>query len=250
MSSTATNKIQSIASAEAPLTLPSPRWGEDEDAQSNMFYRLASPSFRIPHSAFRIALLPFRIALLPFRIAPLTFRNPKSAIRNSSGFTYIALLAAIVIIGITLGSAAKSWQNVAQREKEEELLFRGNQYRIAIESYYNYQGRHQYPNTIDVLLKDERSINGKRHLRQQYKDPMTGEDFEVVRDMFHGDAIKGVFSKSDKTPLKQTGFPEELKDFEGKTRYSEWQFIKEPTAVTPAGMGPGRRSPGTTNITQ
>ena len=86
------------------------------------------------------------------------FRNPKSAIRNRNGFTYIALLAAIVIIGITLGSAAKSWQNISQREKEEELLFRGSQYRMAIESYYNYQNRRQFPNSIDVLLKDERSL--------------------------------------------------------------------------------------------
>ena len=155
---------------------------------------------------------------------------PQSAIRNRNGFTYIALLAAIVIIGITLGSAAKSWQNVAQREKEEELLFRGNQYRLAIESYFNYQGRRQFPNTIDALLQDPQSTT-KKHLRKRYRDPITGEDFELVRDMFHGNTIKGVFSKSEKTPVKQAGFPEELKDFEGKTRYSEWQFITGPTAT-------------------
>ena len=172
------------------------------------------------------------------RILQSKIRNPKSAIRNSkNGFTYIALLAAIVIIGITLGSAAKSWQNIAQREKEEELLFRGSQYRMAIESYYNYQGRRQYPNSIEVLLTDERSPTAKRHLRQQYKDPITGEDFEVIRDMFHGNTIKGVYSKSEKTPVKQGGFPDELKDFEGKTRYSEWQFVKEPAVMTPPGLG-------------
>jgi type II secretory pathway pseudopilin PulG len=169
----------------------------------------------------------------------LTNVKKSSGSNSSRGFTYIALLAAIVIIGITLGSAAKSWQNISQREKEEELLFRGNQYRVAIERYYNaLPGRHQYPNSIDELLVDSRTPIGKRHLRQRYKDPMTGEEFELVRDMFHGNAIKGVYSKSDKTPLKQTDFPEELKDFEGKTRYSEWQFIKEPTVMTPAGLGP------------
>ena len=166
-----------------------------------------------------------------------SFRIPHSAFRNSRGFTYIALLAAIVIIGITLGSAAKSWQNVAQREKEEELLFRGNQYRRAIENYYNYQGRHRFPNSIEDLLLDSRSPVGKRHLRHRYKDPITGEDFELIRDLFHGNTIKGVYSKSEKTPIRQAGFPEELKDFEGKTRYNEWQFIKEPAALTPAGLG-------------
>jgi len=169
-----------------------------------------------------------------------SFRNPKSAIRNpKNGFTYIALLAAIVIIGITLGSAAKSWQNIAQREKEEELLFRGNQYRLAIERYYNaLPGRRQLPNSIDDLLMDSRTPVGKRHLRQRYPDPITGEDFEVVRDLFHGNTIKGVYSKSEKTPVKQTGFPAELKDFEGKAKYSEWQFIVAPTVMTPPGLGP------------
>ncbi len=215
MRNTAANETSIITSGESPLTQPSPRKGED------IFIDSPFSPFRIPNSAFRIP--------------PPPFRNPQSAIRN--GFTYIALLAAIVIIGITLGSAAKSWQNVAQREKEEELLFRGNQYLLAITSYYNYQGRRQFPNSIAVLLKDERSPNGKRHLRQQYKDPITGEDFELIRDMFHGNTIKGVFSKSEKTPVKQAGFPEELKDFEGKTQYNEWKFVKEPGAVTPAGLG-------------
>jgi len=168
--------------------------------------------------------------------------NAPFAIGNPNGFTYIALLAAIVIIGITLGSAAKSWQNIIQRDKEEELLFRGNQYRLAIERYYNaLPGRRQFPNSIDELLMDSRTPTGKRHLRQRYLDPITGEDFELVRDMFHGNTIKGVYSKSEKTPIKQANFPEELKDFEGKTRYNEWQFIKEPAAVPPPGWTP--RSP-------
>jgi len=177
------------------------------------------------------------------RILQSKLRIPNSAFRIPNGFTYIALLVAIVIIGITLGSAAKSWQHVSQRDKEEELLFRGNQYRLAIENYYNAQGRRQFPNSIEDLLMDNRTPAGKRHLRQQYKDPITGEDFELVRDMFHGNGIKGVYSKSEKTPIRQTGFPEELKDFEGKTRYNDWQFIKEPTNVPPAGLGPGRPQP-------
>ena len=209
MSTPATNAISIAIFGESLLTQPSLPWREDNGkGQSSDVHGSTSPSFPIPHSAFR----------------------------NAKGFTYIALLAAIVIIGITLGSAAKSWQNVAQREKEEELLFRGSQYLLAIESYFNYQGRRQYPNSIDVLLKDERSPNGKRHLRQQYKDPITGEDFELVRDMFHGNTIKGVYSKSEKTPVKQGDFPEKLKDFEGKTKYSEWQFVMGPTVTTPAGL--------------
>ena len=217
MNRTATNEIALNTSGESPLTQPSPQRGEDVFINSPFIVPdSACPTIRNGHRP----------------------RCPKSAILNHTGFTYIALLAAIVIIGITLGSAAKSWQNIAQREKEEELLFRGNQYRLAIERYYNALGRRQFPNSIDDLLMDSRTPVGKRHLRQRYLDPITGEDFEVVRDMFQGNTIKGVFSKSEKTPVKQAGFPEELKDFEGQTKYSEWQFIKEPASMTPAGLGP------------
>lgn len=141
------------------------------------------------------------------------------------GFTYIALLAAIVIIGIALGSAGKYWQNVMLREKEEELLFRGNQYRSAIERYYYAKAPNTYPQSIEDLLTDNRTATGRRHLRQKFKDPITGEDFELIRDMTKGNRITGVYSKSDAEPLRQTGFSEENKDFEGKKQYKDWKFL-------------------------
>ena len=93
-------------------------------------------------------------------------RNSKFEIRNASGFTYIALLATIVILGISMGAAGKYWSFVMQRGKEEELLFRGGQYRLAIERYYRaLPGRNVYPPSIEELLKDSRPPTGKRHLR-------------------------------------------------------------------------------------
>src|SRR6266540_3211590 len=102
-------------------------------------------------------------------------RNPQSEIRNSPGFAYIALLVAIIIIGISLGAAGKYWSNVMLRDKEEELIFRGEQYRKAIDSYASVPGKGKvFPSSIDDLLKDSRSAAGLRHLRQKYKDPITG----------------------------------------------------------------------------
>ena len=145
--------------------------------------------------------------------------------RNSRGFTYLALLAAIVIIGISLGSAARSWQNISLREKEEELIFRGNQYRLAIERYYlALPAKRQYPSTLEELLKDSRTPTGKRHLRQKYLDPITGKDFVLIQDPL-SKRIIGVRSASEKKPLKQGNFPDELKDFEGKGQYAEWVFV-------------------------
>jgi type II secretory pathway pseudopilin PulG len=115
----------------------------------------------------------------PDKTICFTFKNSSvfsmakrpSLLHNSRGFTYLALLAAI-IIGISMGAAGMYWQNVVQREKEEELLFRGDQYRLAIERYYSaVPGRVQYPASIDDLLKDVRIPTGKRYLRRKYKDP-------------------------------------------------------------------------------
>ena len=161
------------------------------------------------------------------------------AFRKSPGFSYIALLVAISIIGISLGAAGKYWQYVMLRDKEEELLYRGDQYRQAIERYYAaVPGRPQYPSSIDNLLADGRTPDGKRHLRKKYKDPMTGEDFEIVttQTITIGvpviapqtaavPGIIGVHSGSDKEPLKKDNFPAVYKDFAGKSKYSEWMFV-------------------------
>jgi type II secretory pathway pseudopilin PulG len=167
--------------------------------------------------------------------------------RNAQGFSYVALLVAIVIIGISLGAAGKYWQNVMLRDKEEELLFRGDQYRQAIERYYTaVPGRPQYPRNIDDLLMDERTPNGKRHLRQKYKDPMTGEDFEIItsqsvtigvpvtaQQMAAAPSIMGVHSRSDKEPLKKDNFPAAYQDFAGKSRYSDWLFVAGTNTTQP-----------------
>lgn len=166
-----------------------------------------------------------------------TFPGPKFAYRDSSGFAYIALLVLIIIIGISLGTAGKYWSNVMLREKEEELLYRGDQYRRAIEGYYAL--RKDYPQNIDDLLRDPRSPTVKRHLRQKFKDPISGEDFVAVRNTVTRRII-GVNSPSDKEPLKkggfpdiysmqsvtpQIGFPVNYNNFLDKMKYSEWLFV-------------------------
>jgi type II secretory pathway pseudopilin PulG len=173
-------------------------------------------------------------------------RQGSHELRTSRGFTYIGLLVILVIIGISLGAAGKYWQNVMLREKEEELLFRGDQYRQAIERYYYaIPGRPQYPRSIDDLLQDGRTPAGKRYLRRKYKDPMTGKDFIVIENTdATGKHFIGVRSSSDETPLKQSNFPDADQDFAGKTRYSDWQFVAviQPVQQT-SPPPPGKPSP-------
>ncbi len=140
---------------------------------------------------------------------------------DKRGFTYIALLVAVIILGISLTAASRYWSNIVLRDREEELLFRGDQYRQAIRNYV--LAHSAYPQDIAVLLQDPQTAT-KRYLRQKFKDPITGKDFELIRDpLTHG--IMGVNSPSDEAPLKEANFPAQDVDFEGKTKYSEWQFV-------------------------
>jgi len=154
-------------------------------------------------------------------------------LKSSSGFTFIAALFIVVVMGIMLGSAAQRWQTIMQRDREEELLFRGSQIRDAIIRWRKPppgQTASTPLNDLKFLLEDPRSAQKARHLRRLYTDPITGKDFNVVRDPTWG--IIGVTSPSTDVPLKQANFPDELKDFGGKQKYSEWLFVYKTGATT------------------
>ena len=153
--------------------------------------------------------------------------------KGQSGFTYLALLVMIVIIGIVLMAAGRQWRIIVKRDKEEELLFRGSQMRKAIELYYltPHGGKNIYPKDLEELLQDPGSLSAKRYLRKIYKDPITGEDWVLLLEK--DGRIKGVRSKSDEEPLKKYNFPSEFKSFEGKITYSDWLFEYTPPPKQP-----------------
>jgi type II secretory pathway pseudopilin PulG len=152
-------------------------------------------------------------------------------LRSTAGFTYIAALVLVVVMGIMLGAVGQSTRVIMQREREKELIFRGLQYRDAIERW-NKKGAMPLLD-INYLLKDPRSATGERHLRQLYTDPITGGEFKVLKDPNLG--IYGVVSTSNDEPFKQGNFPEVIKNFEKKTKYSEWEFVFKRTVTAPAG---------------
>jgi type II secretory pathway pseudopilin PulG len=159
--------------------------------------------------------------------------------KGSGGFTYLAALFMVVVMGIMLGMIGQSWSAIMKREREEELLFRGTQIKNAIDNWYKKaQGRHALTSLKELkdLLKDPRSLQTIRYLRQLYTDPLTGEEWKVINGPVKGEAftgIVGVHSTSDAEPLKQAGFPDEYKHFEGKKKYSEWAFLSEKAAQQP-----------------
>ena len=160
---------------------------------------------------------------------------------DERGAALLIVLFTVVVLGLAIGMAGSSWKSVVQRAREAELLWRGDQYRLAIKSYVEVkQGRAgTYPQKLEDLVKDPRSLTPVRHLRRLYPDPMTGGDWVLVKDP--AGRITGVRSDSDLEPFKQDGFPEEYKKFEGAGSYRNWEFVYEPkvqpkpTAKKPAG---------------
>lgn len=147
--------------------------------------------------------------------------------QGESGFTYLTLMFSIVIIGIGLSVIGPSWKTTSKIEKEEELLFRGKEIVDAIGAYYKgFQGQKAFPAKLEDLLKDPRYFTTKRYLRKPYKDPITNGDWVLILDAKQ--RVKGVRSKSEYQPFKKANFPSELKNFEGKSKYSEWVFEYTP----------------------
>jgi type II secretory pathway pseudopilin PulG len=76
-----------------------------------------------------------------------------------------ALLMSVAVMAIVMSALLPVWRQQAQREKEAELAFRGEQYARAIYLFSTKNGG-QFPPSIDVLVQG-------RYLRKKYKDPMT-----------------------------------------------------------------------------
>lgn len=144
--------------------------------------------------------------------------------KSFQGFTYIGLLIIITIAGIGLSEVGVLWQTEMQREREKELLFVGNQYKQAINSYYqNSPGSiKQLPTKLDDLLLDSRFPSIKRHLRQMYVDPMTGKASWGLE--MQGGEIVGVYSTSLLKPFKKNGFKAGYETFTDAVHYSDWKF--------------------------
>jgi type II secretory pathway pseudopilin PulG len=145
---------------------------------------------------------------------------------SEAGFTYIGILVAIVIMGLVLSVAGRVWWMTERRNREAQLLFAGDQIRMAISAYF--ANGHQYPQSLDTLLADDRSPVPKRYLRRLYPDPMTGDtDWQLIRAS-DGNGIMGVASRSRLQPFKRKGFSYVDSMFENSDCYCSWQFIYTP----------------------
>ena len=92
---------------------------------------------------------------------------------SQRGYAMAALLVSIAVMAVLMSAAMPVWRHAAQREKEAELVFRGEQYARAI-ALYQRKLPGTFPPSVDVLVQ-------QRFLRKKYKDPMTPDgEFQII----------------------------------------------------------------------
>lgn len=131
-------------------------------------------------------------------------RRPVPAGSAPRGLIYPLLLVSILVMGVASMGVAELWHTRVKREKEEELLFRLNQFRWAIAQYR--AERNRYPRELKDLLEDRSQFRLRRYLRRIYKDPITGkDDWRLVLVMDRAGVVSGISdikSRAEGKPLK------------------------------------------------
>ena len=157
------------------------------------------------------------------------------------GFTFLGLMFGIAVLGIALATVGIVWSTEIRRDKEAELLWVGNQYRLAIMRYRATGGT--FPTDLSDLIEDKRFPVPKRYLRKLYPDPMTGQaDWELIT-VPNGAGIMGIASSSHDKPIKVDNFEPANEEFKDAECYCDWRFMfnargrRVHRAIRPSGTG-------------
>jgi len=115
----------------------------------------------------------------------MTLGNSKSPAQRGYVLLILLLLMALMAIAAAVIVPTISWE--VRRDKEEEMIHRGVQYRRAIREFTKKRGR--YPNTVDELVGGD----GLRFLRKHFTDPITGKEFKLL----HASDVASAFGPSN-----------------------------------------------------
>ncbi len=190
-----------------------------------------------------------------------------------------ALLVAIAVMGVAMTVALPAWRQQTQREREEELIFRGRQYVRAVQLFQRRYAA-AYPPDVDFLVR-------QKFLRKKYTDPMVKDgEFEVLYqgspmaitvpvqgrggpqatptpgargagqstftfDSRSGAVVQGgqprtggvVGPRGGVLGVRSKSTDMSLRVYNGRTHYNEWEFMFVPRATGP-GMRGGQGGPG------
>jgi hypothetical protein len=141
---------------------------------------------------------------------------------GQAGYTFPLMLVILAAVSYGASQLEASQSYRLKRDKEEELLFRGMEYLKAILAFEAANEKEKrYPKKLEELVSDPRS-SGRRFIRQLYKDPITGQDFDLI--LTEDRTISGVVSRSKGVPFRKVNFDKELKGFDRAASYADWRF--------------------------
>jgi type II secretory pathway pseudopilin PulG len=189
---------------------------------------------------------------------------------QQNGYAMVVLLISLSIMAIMMTVVMPVWRQTAQREKEAELVFRGEQYARAI-NLLQRKSVGALPPSIDFLVD-------QKVLRKKFKDPITNDDFAPVllsvaapqggapgtqrggappggpQGSARGGAAPTPGAASGSTPGSPTGAgitgvtskskETSIRLYKGRNHYNEWIFVYTPPAAAPGPPGaPGTGGP-------
>ena len=207
---------------------------------------------------------------------------PSIGFPTERGYAMAALLVGMSVMAVLMTMAMPVWSQFAKREKETELIWRGQQYARAI-GLFQRKYANTFPPTVDVLIE-------QKFLRKKYKDPVTSDDFQLIPaggggapaggtggpGGFYRGPIPGGVQPPAQGQQGQGGFPAggigqptqpgggagpaapsigiqgvvskskdtSIKIFNGRTKYNEWAFVYLATART---LAPNQQPSGPQN---
>jgi type II secretory pathway pseudopilin PulG len=123
--------------------------------------------------------------------------------KSERGFALLMVVFAVTLMVIVAITAAPGILTEGKREREKEMIWRGNQYVRGIKMYYRKTGK--FPANLEDLTKPQ--VGNIRFMRQAYKDPMNKEDgsWRLIYVGPSGQLIGSL--KPQPTLLGSTGIP-------------------------------------------
>jgi hypothetical protein len=92
--------------------------------------------------------------------------------KNQGGYALLLVVFFTALLVVGTMSIGLRILTEGRRQREQEMIWRGQQYTRGIKLYYRKLGR--FPTSLDDLTKPK--IGNIRFMRQAYKDPMNKED--------------------------------------------------------------------------
>ena len=99
-------------------------------------------------------------------------RPLRSRILDDRGYLMAVLLIGMAITAVWMSALLPAWRQQVTRQREQDLIFRGEQYARAV-ALYVMKNRCALPTNVDDLV-------AQKYLRKKWKDPITNDDFILV----------------------------------------------------------------------